>query len=717
MKSIKIKLDANRTLDAKGLDNINQYTFQDGVIDLYVKSDLIIENKTDISMVFKSTKSDGIHEYTTKHFYLVKANAQWYNESNDYTLYEMRMPKIFTLYSGTQCFSVVVDTIENGKIVSRLTTADYEYEVKPSGDGESETIDPSDVEDLQSQINSLESKKQDKTDENINVKDGVGGTYHTVVGSLNTLSDRVDTNVSDIATRKKETDDLTKRVSDLESKIVQTFHFIGSLESDNSPNESELNDYVKSHHETLHNGDSVLWVMPSAIYLCIYANGWTWNEITGLGKASNDRYGVVKGNSTLNASGIAVELSNGEFKDIRVKIGNGDYALDTWLNKLTTEVEDIEKGNIIVKESQKATYDSSNNNIVETYMTKNDGATKSFVYDYALPKTFNDIYYVNYNNMTIGSSYGGTLENSYAQGQSVIARLTFTNGIYEYKLSRRNNVSLRLYYSCLNVLSKEVKMQITMNVFYKDNARQLATCSVDLPVVDTNIHSLDITTPLSMLGDDIVRVVENDNLIIQLIINNDYSQPIGLCFYSNETYLPNFQFTTDLNTMSFTYGKVGEINSIYVKNYIGYDSDNYEKLASAIEGVAYNLNLTLTEGAFPYMIKVLVNGSATSCWLVISGQNGSTRRVQNEELFELASENDNCLNVIAKFIEGQFVLLENSITNKRYTDSAKSTLETSVKDLQVRVSELELKPNMRVEDETMYIDYTETQVVDEVLDI
>ena len=384
MKTIKIKFGDSTDLTIQGIENLNQYTFQDGIIDIYVKSSLVTSNSV-VGITFNSILSDGSKEFETKSATYVKDKAQWYNENGEYTLYEMKLPKRMTLYSGTQSLCVVVETLneDKSKIIARSTSTNYEYSVNTAEQSDYEEVDADQTTQILSDISSLKSQKQDKTDSEINVKDGNGGTYHTVVGSLNTLSNRVDTNVSDIVTRKNEINALDTRVTDLESKAVETFHFVGTYKSENEPNESELTEFVKSKHETLHNGDSVLWVQTSAIYLCVYANAWTWSEITGLGKASNDRYGVVKGSSTLNASGIAVELNNGDFKDIRVKIGNGDYSLDTWLNKLTTEIEDIEKGNVVVKESSKATYDSANNNIAETYMTKKDGATKTDMYDYA----------------------------------------------------------------------------------------------------------------------------------------------------------------------------------------------------------------------------------------------------------------------------------------------------------------------------------------------
>ena len=721
MKTIKIKFDTDNELTCKGLENLNQYTFQDGVIDIYVKSSLVVSNSV-VGMTFNSILKDGSEQCETRNATYVKDKAQWYNESSDYTLYEMKLPKIMTLYSGEQSFNIVVSTPneDSTKLVAMATSSNYKYNVNASANTDYEVIDTTEVERLDSLISDLTSKKQDKTDTNINVSDGQGGTYHTVVGSLNTLSNRVNTNVSDIATRKKEINALDTRVSDLESKAVETFHFVGSYESENEPNGTELNDFVKSKHETLHNGDSVLWVQTSAIYLCVYANEWTWSEITGLGKASNERYGVVKGSSTLNASGIAVELNNGDFKDIRVKIGNGDYSLDTWLNKLTTEIEDIEKGNVVVGESSKATYDSSNNNIAETYMTKSDGATKTDMYEYALPRNFNDVYFLNYNDMVIqNASVSSERYCPVPTGQKVVAKLVYTNNIYQFELSRRNNISLRLYYACSNNKGNAYKAVFTINVFAREETTQLCTITKEITISDTSIHSLDIDSNLNILGDDIINITDKSNITVQVLVSNDLVETLELTLYSNATYPSTFQFNTDFKSISFNNGRVGEIDTIYVKDGVGYISSEYNTIAQVVEDTMYNLNLTLTENSvdYPYTIKVMYNGAEKGLWLVSPSSYGTSVRLFNKELFDLSAKTNNCLNVMVKFVNSQFCLVDSGIANKRYALELNDNQETSIKDLQSRVSELELKPNMIVENEVMSISYTETQVVDEVLDI
>ena len=721
MKTIKIKFGDSTDLTIQGIENLNQYTFQDGIIDIYVKSSLVTSNSV-VGITFNSILSDGSKEFETKSATYVKDKAQWYNENGEYTLYEMKLPKRMTLYSGTQSLCVVVETLneDKSKIIARSTSTNYEYSVNTAEQSDYEEVDADQTTQILSDISALKSQKQDKTDSEINVKDGIGGTYHTVVGSLNTLSNRVDTNVSDIATRKNEINALDTRVTDLESKAVETFHFVGTYKSENEPNESELTEFVKSKHETLHNGDSVLWVQTSAIYLCVYANAWTWSEITGLGKASNDRYGLVKGSSTLNASGIAVELNNGDFKDIRVKIGNGDYSLDTWLNKLTTEIEDIEKGNVVVKESSKATYDSANNNIAETYMTKKDGATKTDMYDYALPRSFNDVYFLNYNDMVIqNASVSSERYCPVPTGQKVVAKLVYTNSIYQFELSRRNNISLRLYYACSNNKGNSYKAVFTINVFAREETTQLCTITKEATISDTSIHALDIDSNLNILGDDIVNITDKSNISVQVLVSNDLVETLELTLYSNATYPSTFQFNTDFKSISFNNGRVGEIDTIYVKDGVGYISNEYNTIAQVIEDTMYNLNLTLTDNSvdYPYTIKVMYNGAEKGLWLVSSSSYGSSVRLFNKELFDLSAKTNNCLNVMTKFVNSQFYLVDSGIANKRYALELNDNQETSIKDLQSRVSELELKPNMIVENEVMSITYTETQVVDEVLDI
>ena len=680
MKTIKIKFDTDNELTCKGLDNLNQYTFQDGVIDIYVKSSLVVSNSV-VGITFNSILKDGSEQCETRNATYVKDKAQWYNESSDYTLYEMKLPKIMTLYSGKQSFNVCIMTPneDSTKLVAMATSGNYEYNVNASASTDYEVIDTTEVERLDGLINDLTSKKQDKTDTSINVSDGQGGTYHTVVGSLNTLSNRVDANVSDIATRKKEINALDTRVSDLESKAVETFHFVGSYESENEPNESELNEFVKAKHETLHNGDSVLWVQTSSIYLCVYANEWTWSEITGLGKASNERYGVVKGSSTLNASGIAVELNNGDFKDIRVKIGNGDYSLDTWLNKLTTEIEDIEKGNVVVGESVKATKDGLDNVISDTYMSKVDGATKTDLYDYALPNMFNDARFIDFENNII-------VENSIAKGnKSVVLTSTtnqitllnakYTNNKFQYELSKNNSITFRFNYAFESTLTNISAPSFTLNVYasYNNTEVQVATKTTTIDSVSTDIKECVMQTQLNLLSEPISRNIIT--LRYELIFTWGIGYADTLNLLSTTTYNSYTTLNTTLNTIAFTSGKVGEINKIYVSGLNGYKDSDLSIIASVDKDIVYNLIIEMDEPSseYPYSIKVSYLGVENSRNVVMSSSASAFKRLNNTEIYALAKENTGALNLLARYDGSQFILVDNSIIAKRYSDSIVAT--------------------------------------------
>ena len=721
MKTIKIKFDTDNELTCKGLENLNQYTFQDGVIDIYVKSSLVVSNSV-VGITFNSILKDGSEQCETRNATYVKDKAQWYNESSDYTLYEMKLPKIMTLYSGKQSFNVCIMTSneDSTKLVAMATSGNYKYNVNASASTDYEVIDTAEVERLDSLINDLTSKKQDKTDTSINVSDGQGGTYHTVVGSLNTLSNRVDTNVSDITTRKKEINALDTRVSDLESKAVETFHFVGSYESENEPNESELNDFVKSKHETLHNGDSVLWVQTTSIYLCVYANEWTWSEITGLGKASNERYGVVKGSSTLNASGIAVELNNGDFKDIRVKIGNGDYSLDTWLNKLTTEIEDIEKGNVVVGESVKATKDGLDNVISDTYMTKTDGATKTDLYDYALPNMFNDARFIDFENNII-------VENSIAKGNKSVALTSTTNQItllnakyannkFQYELSKNNSITFRFNYAFESALTNISAPSFTLNVYasYNNTEVQVATKTTTIDSVSTDIKECVMQTQLNLLSEPISRNIIA--LRYELIFTWGIGYADTLNLLSTTTYNSYTTLNTTLNTIAFTSGKVGEINKIYVSGLNGYTDSDLSVIASVDKDIVYNLIIEMDEPSseYPYSIKVSYLGVENSRNVVMSSSASAFKRLNNTEIYALAKENTGALNLLARYDGSQFILVDNSIIAKRYADtivaSEKERIDNALSTETTRATETEKTLEAKITSETTTRANADTQI-------
>ena len=605
MKTIKIKMGINGELTVQGLEAINQYTFYDGLVDVYVPSSMLATTST-CGLSFSNIDRGGSIHTETRPLLFVKSGVYLSNDSVEYTLYEIKIPKILTMYSGNQTFAVYVETLDEDSttIVSRTTSANYTYYVATSGDV-SDAEDADDLSKLISEVNKLLSTKQDKEDSNISVKLAEGGTTSNVVDALNSLGgrtysleekvenheERITTNESDIESNDRDienlqgrtstlenttsnhTKDITgldERISKVESEISSYFHFLGSFvyEHSGEPTTEELDAFVYKKESMKHVGDSILAISTygeqDTLYMCIWTTEWLITQIEGIQRADNENYGVVKGNDR-------VSIIGGSISNINVFYGGEAIPLDTFYknyisitdsltSNLTQEIERAKgkEEELVAKDKElQANIDDVETTIRNEYKAEDKvlqtqidtKASLNDLYDYALPRAFNDVNYINYENSTIsGESVESKVLNSYATGQTDIGVFTLENTEYYYQLSRRNNIMVRLPY--YNYAANSGTVKITLNVYInskvegKTETTQLCSYTQDVAIVnDNDMHTIEIDTTLNSLGNNVVNVEKGHYYTYEIFITNNNSETFLLVFVNNNLYTSTVQFT------------------------------------------------------------------------------------------------------------------------------------------------------------------------------
>ena len=605
MKTIKIKMGINGELSVQGLESINQYTFYDGLVDVYVPSSILATTST-CGLSFSNIDRDGSIHTETRPLLFVKSGVYLNNDSVEYTLYEIKIPKILTMYSGNQTFAVYVETLDEtgATIVSRTTSSNYTYYVATSGDV-SDAEEANDLSQLISKVNELLDTKQDKEDSNISVKLAEGGTTSNVVNALNSLGgrtysleetskdheERITTNETNIESNDQDienlqgrtstlentttnhTKDITgldERISKVESEISSYFHFLGSFTYEHSgePTTEELDSFVYKKESMKHIGDSILAISTygeqDTLYMCIWTTEWLITQVEGIQRADNENYGVLKGNDKVSIVGGVVSsinvIYNGEAISIDKFYSNYVNTINSLSSSLTQEIEraKAKEEELVAKDKELQTnidnvettirseYKASDKELQTQIDTK---ASLNDLYDYALPRAFNDVNYINYSDSTIGTeNVESTRLNSYATGQTDIGTFTLENNEYYYQLSRRNNIMVRLPYYNYTATSGTVK--ITLNVYINSvveggiKSTQLCSYTQDVAITnDNDMHTIEIDTTLNSLGNDAINVEKGNYYTYELFITNNTSETFLLVFANNVLYTSTVQFT------------------------------------------------------------------------------------------------------------------------------------------------------------------------------
>lgn len=740
MKTIKLYLDTESNLTcSQDLSNLTQYTFQENLLSVCVPKEIVENQDVAVSVVFSSQDKRGELETESYNMQYVKDIV---SDSAEYCLYSRLSPKRMTLYSGSQQLAINISYLENDACISRTTSQRLAYNVVAS-DYDLETEEISDKDNLQSQIDTinqkLDSDYQTKVDTSIKVASDNDETYYdvaydgetgkgfvnTVVGALTkldsrvkehqkylfnttydsekgTIESRIDTNEKDIDTNEQNIENHETRITTLESKISEFFHFLGSFEYDyeGEPKDEDLdNELVKKEHTTKHIGDCLLAISTygeqDTLYICIWnGSAWTKQNVVGIQKADNDNYGVIKGNSK-------VEIASGEVQNIYINTTSGRMILEDFYQDVHStlrylrdniDLETVRAKNVESSLTAKDTdlqnqINETNTNIEENYVKE------TAMIDYCLPRVFNDTYYVNYKTMTLENELTDTSTMiSVATGTTEVGTFSYVIDTFEFELSRRNNLSLRLYFNDNDSISKTIKLSITLNAYLNKNGveTQLCTYTKGFTFDDNNITSIDLDTTLNSLKDNVLKVESNDIITLKLSISNDYSNTFTLGLYSNTSFASTFTFNTDFKNIAFTKGQVGEIPTLYVKydsdnsHYVAYKDSEYSKVASVNTNIMYDLkfiSIDTLESDLTSNVKTQITYDTQTLECLLKS-NGNT--FTNATLLSLIANGDRILTL---FNGSAFELVDSAIYNlKQDLSNEKTTRANNDTQIQTNLS-------------------------------
>lgn len=593
MKRIYFKLDTNGNIVATNIEEITQYTFQEDLLQVYVPKDIVENDTYSVGVIFNSTSSEGV---MSSEAYLVPYVKEQVSEGVEYYLHSRLLPKRATLYSGKQKLAFNINYLNSdSKVISRLTSQAYEYNVIES-DYELDVEEISDKDILESEIEEVKQSldlKQDKVDTSIQVETSDTDTtmINDVATALNTLNqkhkdnlDKINTNAKDIKTNKAniESNDsdisalqgratnLETEVENIKTQISSYFHFIGSFEYNykGEPKDKDIENYVLEieKHGTKHIGDCVLAISTygeqDTLYICIYTGSeWAKQETAYIQRADNDNYGVVKGTERVSIASGLIQSLFVNYNDKWINIDafyndfvthNNEIAED--LQALDTRITTIEKVSIPNEISNRITGDNElDSRITKEVKTLETSIASKITYndmvDYALPRSFNDTYYIDYDNDLVSEELKDTSKlESYASGQTDLGTFTLINDKYYYQLSRRNNIMARLHY--YNYATNSGTLKITFNAYHhhiengKEVVTQLCSYTQDLVIVDdNNIHTIEIDATLNSLESNVISVVMGDYFTYEIFITNNTSETFVLAFFNNKAYTSTIQYT------------------------------------------------------------------------------------------------------------------------------------------------------------------------------
>ncbi|MBR4003793.1 MAG: hypothetical protein IKI95_07075 [Clostridia bacterium] len=595
MNTIKIYLaESGRVADLRKDFPLYQYQFQNKLLNIYVPTSImapefISQNAdgTTLSEYVASTSVKIGMSYTardgsikkSKNYYVRFLKTLTY-QNVEYALYERKLPKEFTLYAGqggnapilTANVVNIQQETENGTpiVLSVITTQTCSLDVMASTDLDiDEAVEPTELENINAQINEINEilpTKQDKVD------DALETTNKSVVGAINENKAKIDINIENIETN---TEDIARNRNDIDElkEIVGTGQeYIGTIEVSSLPSSEVLNTFVsQTKGRQPKGGDTVIVVLEitgdtDRNYKYIY-NGETWSyyEIPPVELAGNGTAGLVEGTYSVGSqNNTLVDISGGEILNIYVKDNNNAYRnIREYLNSNATDILDIISGDNIVGEAMKALEDGLGNNIVETYLTKSIGASKQFVRDYAMPRIFNDVYYISSNGYqnnapTTPASGIQFTKTTSAVGDFQLFQITKTNTA-DFELSSKNGYSNNIYIASTVSLSSIFRLTTE----YKKAGSDWGLLNVELThpisLYAGEIQKIVFGNPFAYLGEDVVKLTDGDQIRQTLEVVSQSSETVTYSVYSNEIYPSIFNLTSQSYTLNAVEQVIGRV--------------------------------------------------------------------------------------------------------------------------------------------------------------
>lgn len=469
-------------------------------------------------------------------------------------------------------------------------------------------------------------------DEQINEEGGLADRLTTAENDIDnieaeqlTQNANIKANTDDIQ-GTAQTKGLLERVSDLENTAITGETYIGTDSGSVLPTNAQLDAYVLSEAgREPKGGDYVYFTLlvsggTDKNYKYTYSSisGWNGAEIPAMEKADNSTYGIVKGSYTGDTNtNFQVNIQNGEFSGISVVDGNStlrdvreylnttasslaDNISQTNTNKnnistntgnistLQGQMTNILNGSTAVGKATSADNDGNGRNIVSTYLTQTAGVTKTQMRNYALPRAFNDVSFLEADN-----AYGDTIPQgssalytatSSSVGDTTIMYANKTIGNYTFQLGSKNSYTTTMYLTASADCT--VAYRLTTEVYLNGDWVLLnAELTDPITMVANVVKKVNFGSPFNSLS-EVIELNENDIIRQTLEVVTETSASITFNVYSNETYPSTFYLNTTAQTIVVSQGDLGEIPSLNLYGVLDNDTISYE----IPEGVILNNN-------------------------------------------------------------------------------------------------------------------------------
>ena len=633
---------------------------------------------TSIKIALRATKRDGaIYESQSYYMrYLKTLSMEVDGQEVEYALYERQLPQEFTYFAGQGenapvivCNAVNIDT-QTDEVISIITTQEFRLDVMPSSRLDNdEPIEESELTILDAKVEELLAEmplKQNKTDDTLQT------TNKTIVGAINDLDTDNTSNKENIATNTENINDLDNRVSAIEQSSTSGETFIGSFSGTSLPTDAQLNTFVETRAgRPPQQNDVVNFTLlvegeTDKNYKYEYSvadNSWSSWEIPSVEPASNTDKGIVQGSYDVSLAGsrkMQVNIVGGEIKNIYITDNQGvQRDIYEYLNTDNGILTGIANGTTAVGKATSADNDGNGSNIALTYMTKLAGATKQNLVDYALPRAFNDVSFVQANNIlgaeipdTQNAIYTANYTGNIIDGVQLFYADKTISGM-TFQLANKNSYSQTLYLS--SSVNIQAQVRLTTQI-YNNNAWTTANVEITEPLDFTanTIKKVAFGSTFNYLT-SILDIVDNNKIRITVEALPTESTTTIFSVWSNETYPSTFYLNTTSQTIEVATGYLGEIPELHATgawSFVGmtqYLNFTFPQGTTIQENTLCDITLTCDTSLITSGLPVILTNGLTQIQIVNTSNFGTQTDLDVSELDNL-NKTTSGSNTIFKFV-------------------------------------------------------------------
>lgn len=520
--------------------------YNTAILDVYVPTTLISESVS-VKVGAILTADDGTKATTDSLPMTFKENATVYGE--DYNVYELNpFPANFLTYAGIQDIIVNIVTLDEEEVESVVTTQICQIDVLDSALIPDEELSASAVDIFNARITTNEQNIATNTD------------------NISSNTRQIEQNVLDIAQNSSD-------IAYLEEHMTTGETPIGSLTvSTLTGIETQLNNLVQTVMDRSPvNGDVVMVTLEISgqtdeIYKYFYtASGWQHYQMPPIESASNTDKGIIQGTLGQNLN-TQVDITGGQIANIYVKDNTENLRnIREYTNTTSTRVDNIVNGTTKVGYAQKADKDANGNQIIDTYLTQSAGVTKTQMREYALPREFNDVYFLNkVGNQAKFTRNKPTTAVTFTSTQGAIGTYQILSANYEtdatFQLSSKNSYSA-VYYISADV---DVRCQFRLDTYTAYPNLLNTELSNEFNMTANNVYKVQFNSNFNDLDEPVDNITGVQANLSVVLTSTD---TIHFTIYSTPDYLGTFNLNTNKYTINIQTGDLGEIPSIAVDGY------------------------------------------------------------------------------------------------------------------------------------------------------